>query len=346
MPFDLTKLKTAGFPLEAFKLPASFSMTRLSTQSDGSIRVHLQARSREPINHFWWGNLVHDMESFKAPERIALDDSHDEEIGYASWAITAWGLELDGVVIPNVSNPAHSSNRIIYNLKNGIPQQSSIDFAGDYDVQILQDEESCMVNGALLKGPACVVRNWTLRACAICKEGADPNTSATALSQSHKLFPPSNILTKEASMDPKELAEKLSKAEAANATLGETVKTLNEKLSKAEASGDAKVKDAVEAFSALAAKNGLDFAKENFGKSEADLLKAQLAQAESKVKEAEDKLKAANAGSNGKSFSSPDNREGSGEALEVDKNLYTIFINCGHSHEKATELAKTKKGVK
>ena len=144
------------------------------------IKVHLKARSKEPINHWYFGSVAHDFSTMTLPSKFALDDSHDVEIGYARASLTAWGLEADGVVFPNEDNPEHESNRIAYNLKNGIPQQSSIDFSGDYDLLEIPDGMSYPCNGNILSGPALIIQNWTLKALAICKLGADPNTETTA----------------------------------------------------------------------------------------------------------------------------------------------------------------------
>jgi hypothetical protein len=116
--------------------------------------------------------------------KIALDDTHDVEIGYGRPLTTEYGLEVDGVVVTNPDNPAHESNRIAYNLRNGIPQEASIDFGGDYTVQEIPEGLSMTVNGMEAKGPALVVQNWPLRACAICKEGADASTETNTLTTS------------------------------------------------------------------------------------------------------------------------------------------------------------------
>ena len=163
------------------------------TVKDGEkgVKVHLKARSRNAINHWYFGKVIHDFGSCNLPSKLALDDSHGVEIGYARPSITAWGLELDGVVIPS-ENKDHESNRILYNLTNGIPQQASIDFSGDYEIFVLNEGEKMMVNGAIVEGEAVVIQNWTLRACAICKCGADASTETEAIF-SNKTFNLKNI---------------------------------------------------------------------------------------------------------------------------------------------------------
>jgi hypothetical protein len=145
-----------------------------------SIKVRLKARTRDSINHWWWGAIVHDFSTAKLPSKVALDDTHGNEIGYARPTLTDYGLELEGVVIQNPDNPQHESNRIAYNLLNGIPQQASIDWTGEYDLMEIAPNAKASVNGREFTGPLLVVQNWNLRACAICKKGADPTTETVA----------------------------------------------------------------------------------------------------------------------------------------------------------------------
>lgn len=184
----MTKLTTAELlaqfragqrpPAAALRLSEGDAATVTTGEgADGkSIKVHLKARSRAGINHWYWGQIVHDFGTMKAPAKIAMDDSHCEEIGYARPQLTDYGLECDGVVVPNDANPDHESNRIAYNLKNGIPQQASIDWSGEYDLLEVPKGFSLPVNGLPVTGPALVVQNWSLRAVAVCKNGADPST--------------------------------------------------------------------------------------------------------------------------------------------------------------------------
>jgi hypothetical protein len=147
-----------------------------------TLKVHLKARQREPINHSYWGPIVHDFSTAKIPQKVAIDDTHGAEVGYARPSLTEYGLELEGVVIPDESNPEHESNRIAYNLKNSIPQQASIDFTGDYNIKEIPEGITATVNGKDVPGPCLVVQDWSLRAVAICKAGADPSTETTQLS--------------------------------------------------------------------------------------------------------------------------------------------------------------------
>ena len=180
MKNDLAEKLKAGLPKSALRFTANTEVTGSKTEGEKGIKVHLKARSKEGIEHWYFGQVYHDFGSMSLPSKVALDDSHGTEIGFARPTLTTWGLELDGVVIPNEDNAQHESNRIAYNLREGIPQQASIDFSGDYDLTIVPEGMSSQVNGKTVPGPCCIITNWTLRACAICKEGADPNTETTA----------------------------------------------------------------------------------------------------------------------------------------------------------------------
>lgn len=180
MKIDLAEKLKAGLPKSALRFTANTEVTGSKTEGEKGIKVHLKARSKEGIEHWYFGQVYHDFGSMSLPSKVALDDSHGTEIGFARPTLTAWGLELDGVVIPNEENAQHESNRIAYNLREGIPQQASIDFSGDYDLTIVPEGMSSQVNGKTVPGPCCIITNWALRACAICKEGADPNTETTA----------------------------------------------------------------------------------------------------------------------------------------------------------------------
>ena len=176
-------------PVAAFRVfGAPVELAEENNGADAkSIKVRLKARQRGPINHWYWGTVWHDLSTMRSRAKIALDDTHDVEIGYGRPVQTEYGLEVEGVVIPDEKNPAHESNRIAYNLRNGIPQEASIDFGGDYEVVEIPEGMSMTINGMSAAGPALVVQNWPLRACAICKEGADSSTETYQLTSGSTL---------------------------------------------------------------------------------------------------------------------------------------------------------------
>ena len=177
------KLKQAP-PANAMRFTASEPPEVTKGDENGkAVKVHLKARSKMACTHFWWGDFVHDFSTMSMPPRIAIDDSHGQEIGYGRPYLTEYGLEIDATIIPNVENTAHPANRVIYNLSNGIPQQASIDFTGTFDLDFLAENQLAEVNGIQMHGPLTIFRNWSLRACAICKEGVDASSETTLLNQ-------------------------------------------------------------------------------------------------------------------------------------------------------------------
>lgn len=177
------KLKQAP-PANAMRFTASEPLEVTKGDENGkAVKVHLKARSKMACTHFWWGDFVHDFSTMSMPPRIAIDDSHGQEIGYGRPYLTEYGLEIDATIIPNAENAAHPANRVIYNLSNGIPQQASIDFTGAFDLEFLAENQLAEVNGMKMHGPLTIFRNWSLRACAICKEGVDASSETTLLNQ-------------------------------------------------------------------------------------------------------------------------------------------------------------------
>jgi hypothetical protein len=182
----LTKLRAGEAPpaaaMRVFGSPVELSESGNSDNAK-SIKVKLKARQRGPINHWYWGTVWHDLSTMRSRAKIALDDTHDVEVGHGRPVMSEYGLEVEGVVITNPDMPDHPANRIAYNLRNGIPQEASIDFGGDYEVVEIPEGVKMPVNGMDAEGPALVVRNWPLRACAICKEGADASTETNTFAK-------------------------------------------------------------------------------------------------------------------------------------------------------------------
>lgn len=178
---EIEKMKLAPPPAAMRFQAGSLEVTR-NEENGKSVKVHMKARSKLSCEHFWWGKFVHDFSTMSMPPRIAIDDSHGLEVGYGRPYLTEYGIEIDATLIPNAENPAHPANRIIYNLTNGIPQQASIDFCGPFDIEYLDEHQLAEVNGNVIQGPCVIFRNWSLRACAICKEGVDASSETTMLS--------------------------------------------------------------------------------------------------------------------------------------------------------------------
>ena len=184
----IAKLKAGTIPAAAMFMPGDIAVL-VGKESDAkTVKVHLKARSKDPINHWYFGKVVHDFGSARIPSKVALDDTHgDIPIGHGRPSLTEYGLEVDGVITPDAENAQHPANMMAHAMRSDIPMQASIDFSGDYDVMEVPEGASIPINGKPFAGPGCVIMNWGLRAMAICKAGADPSTETTQMSQGTKM---------------------------------------------------------------------------------------------------------------------------------------------------------------
>lgn len=191
--------KGERLPARAQMAFASDSLTVREAPKDGetSIKVHVKALPRTPVENSALGRCVYDLSTCRMPAKLALDDSHGDEIGKWRPELTEFGIEGDGWVVENKANAQHASNRIAYNLRNEIPQEFSIDWRGPFDLAIIAEGESAQVNGLDVAGPCFVIQNWLLRAGAICKAGMYQETlTAAQLNAARELAPlPGKIAT-------------------------------------------------------------------------------------------------------------------------------------------------------
>jgi len=156
-----------------------------------SAPISLTARSGKPIEHWFWGNVVHDLSGVRlSKSRIAIDYCHDDKeiIGYLNHFDSSSGdLVTSGALVPY--KDSDRASEILFKMKEGVPYQASINFGGDgIKIEQVQEGASVQVNGYTLAGPACVIREWPLRGVAICPYGADENTDASSFSNSNKTF--------------------------------------------------------------------------------------------------------------------------------------------------------------
>jgi hypothetical protein len=144
--------------------------------------VKMLARSSQVIDHWFWGRTVHDFAGMiVAKAKIPMDYCHDtnEIVGYANHPeIDADGLHLSGALIP--FKDSDKATEIKYKSDNGVPYESSINFAGDgIKVEFVDEGEMATVNGQQLAGPLTIFRQWPLRGVAVCPYGADGNTASS-----------------------------------------------------------------------------------------------------------------------------------------------------------------------
>lgn len=179
----MTKLKPIdpkAIPREAmrFAMPATMQFADVSDDTD--VRpFSMLARSKAPVEHYYWGRIVHDFAGMQWREQgITIDYTHDFDavLGYANqFAITDAGLELSGALV--VVEPGDKADEVSKKGKAGVPYESSIDWFGmDVELEYVPDGVSTSVNNMQFAGPGYVVRKWPLRAASICRYGVDRDT--------------------------------------------------------------------------------------------------------------------------------------------------------------------------
>lgn len=146
-----------------------------------TVPIKMLARTGQPIDHWYWGRIVHDLSGMHLHKpRLCIDYCHEEDelIGYLDRFETGSGdLVASGELVPYQENDRASE--IIFKAQNGVPYEASIDFGGTgIKIEDLGENHSAEVNGYTFEGPGVIVREWPLRGVAVCPYGADQETSS------------------------------------------------------------------------------------------------------------------------------------------------------------------------
>lgn len=141
--------------------------------------ISILARTDQPIDHWYWGRIVHDISGIKLhKESIVIDYCHSdyEIMGYLDKFDREGGLQCSGAL---VKIPGSQAEKVCINAANDVPYEASIFFDPDHGIVIEEVGQgaSSEVNGFTIEGPAVIVRECLLRAVAICPHGADMNAS-------------------------------------------------------------------------------------------------------------------------------------------------------------------------
>jgi len=292
------------------KIPSEACVMRVSDFVVGdngkgakSAPISLLARSLQPIEHWWWGKVVHDIDGVRLhKDRMPIDYVHDskEVIGYFNkHEKKEDGLHLSGALVPFKDNDRASE--IIYKMKEGVPYEASINFGGEgMKIQDVENGEVTEVNGYMFEGPGIVIREWPLRGVAVCPYGADMNTkSETNFSQKELK---AEIIEMKQDETKKELeqavedeAKEAVESEAVQEDETKPIEPVESEADEATEEGDEEEELNEEAetelsqlkkFQEFADKHGYEFAKENFGKNENEIeLLAKLSALENEVKQ-------------------------------------------------------------
>lgn len=195
-------------------------------ENSKSAPIRLVARSGKPIEHWFWGRVVHDLSGMQLHKsRIPIDYVHDDKevIGYLNKFDTESGdLVTSGALVP--FKETDRATEIIHKNKAGVPYEASINFGGDgIKIQQVLKNERAAVNGYDFEGPGIIIREWPLRGVAICPYGADSNTESSVFATNKvKTFKASVFAEAKTVMKEKEMSEKSVEVTAkANETKGE-----------------------------------------------------------------------------------------------------------------------------
>jgi hypothetical protein len=176
---DPRATKTA--PREAFELASPFQFAAAEGEpSDVSVPVEFLARTGGPIDHWYWGRIVHDFAGMSHRDIIPIDYRHDpdELVGYLDKFDVREGDLYLGGALESVSTDDRAAE-VIARGRRKIPYQASIYFNQETAVfEWLPSDMVANVNGRDVSGPLVIVREWELRGCAVTPYGCDAGTAA------------------------------------------------------------------------------------------------------------------------------------------------------------------------
>jgi len=146
-----------------------------------SAPIRLKARSGDPIEHWYWGKVVHDLAGMRTHKaRLTVDYAHNdsEVLGYLNhFDISSGDLVASGALTPWREDDRASE--VMFKMRQGVPYEASIFFGGNgVKIEEVGEGVDLQVNGRKFSGPGIVIREWPLRGVAICPYGADQNTES------------------------------------------------------------------------------------------------------------------------------------------------------------------------
>lgn len=213
---------------------------RLEVGSNGdgakSAPVKVVANSGGIVDHWYYGPQVHDLAGMRVKSRIPLDWAHDPDntIGYLNKFDTSSGeLVCSGAIVPFAADRGAET---LHKLREGVPFEASIEWrAAPEGIEFLDDGDLAVVNDRSVMGPLLIWREWDYVACAVCKFGADSDTSTELAKHKNKT---------------KEIALELSKKEIMDSPETETVEVAAEVAEVTQAEVEAVAVETVEAKTA------------------------------------------------------------------------------------------------
>lgn len=184
--------RTKSVPASALQFDGGRVRFAAEAEDDAvrGVPIEMLARSSQPIEHWYWGKVVHDMAGFTADHPvIPVDFRHDdgEAIGFLDrFSVTDEGLVVSGQLTPITDDDRAST--IIQQSAAGVPFQASIFFRPGA-LEEVPPGFVAPVNGYMVEGPAIIIRQWSLRGVAVCLYGADHRTSSQFSDGEHVVVP-------------------------------------------------------------------------------------------------------------------------------------------------------------
>ena len=240
---------------------ANLELKERSSETAKTAPFSMVARSGQPINHHFWGPIVHDNAGAQFKKRIPIDFNHDvnEIVGFGNKINVDedGNLSIDGFLTPY--KDSDRATEILAKAEMGVPWEASINFAGDMVLEKFEEGETVEVNGHEFEGPMTVVREWQLRGVAITPYGYDSSTSTQFSDEANINV---TYIEKDEVMKPEELTAEVTEEVAVDAV-------------ELEAAPEAEVVETVEAEEAPA----------EFAEGESSEVPAEEAPAEEAVEE-------------------------------------------------------------
>ena len=188
--------KFSAIPAKACTLSVGEFTLGDNGEGSKSAPVRLTARSGKPIQHWFWGKVVHDLAGMRLHKpRLPIDYVHDDKeiLGYLNHFDSKSGdLIVSGALVPY--KESDRASEIMHKHRQGVPYEASINFGGDgIKIQEVAQGEVANVNGYQFEGPGIIIREWPLRGVAICPYGADQNTESSVLANINSVFSASMV---------------------------------------------------------------------------------------------------------------------------------------------------------
>jgi hypothetical protein len=173
--------ETVRIPRKACQLRQDIDEAQLELGKGGEPRsFSMVALTGKPLAHWWFGTLGIDLSGVRMKQRLPVLKDHDTEqrLGYTtSMRVDAGrGLIAEGKLMAK----SEAAQAVLADHAEGFPWQASTYLQANR-IQRLGLNEEAELNGRLVKGPATIFRESTLREVTFTALGVDDDTTATPL---------------------------------------------------------------------------------------------------------------------------------------------------------------------